>query len=61
MSIIFLINYTWKTDNDTDENTETQPDTFNGFRKEFLLGKPPNRIEPERLTKSIDAQNASET
>jgi hypothetical protein len=51
----------WETDNDTDEDTETLPDAFSGFRKGFLLGKPPDRIEPERLTKLIDAQNASET
>jgi hypothetical protein len=46
---------TWKTDNDTNEDTETLPDAFSGFRKGFLLGKPPDRIELERLIKSIDA------
>jgi hypothetical protein len=51
---------TWETDNDTDEDTETLPDAFSGFRKGFLLGKPPDRTEPERPTKPIDAQNASQ-
>jgi hypothetical protein len=46
---------TWKTDNDTDEDTETLSDAFSGFRKGFLMGKPPDRIEPERPIKLIDA------
>jgi hypothetical protein len=50
---------TWETD-DTDEDTETLPDAFSGFRKGFLLGKTPDRIEPKRLIKPTDAQNASQ-
>jgi hypothetical protein len=50
----------WETDNNTDEDIETLPNAFSGFRKGFLLGKPPDRTESERLTKLIDAQNASQ-
>jgi hypothetical protein len=45
----------WETDNDTNENIETLSNAFSGFRKGFLLGKPPDRTELERPTKSIDA------
>jgi hypothetical protein len=51
---------TWKIDNNTEEDTETLPNAFSGFRKGFLLGKPPDRTELERLTKPTDAQNASQ-
>jgi hypothetical protein len=47
------VDCTWETDNDTDEDTETLPDAFSGFRKGFLLGKPPDRKAPERPTKPI--------
>jgi hypothetical protein len=50
---------TWKTDNNTDEDTETLSDAFSGFKKGFLLGKPPDRTESERPIKLIDAQNTS--
>jgi hypothetical protein len=49
----------WETDNDTDEDIETLPNAFSGLRKGFLLKKPPDRTEPERLT--TGAQNAPET
>ena len=46
----------WETDNDTDEDAETSPNAFSGFKKGFLLGKPPDRTEPERLKKPTGAQ-----
>jgi hypothetical protein len=44
---------TWETDNNTEEDTETLPDAFSGFRKGFLL-KPPDRIELKIPIKLID-------
>jgi hypothetical protein len=48
------MNFTWKADNNTDEDTETLPNAFSGFRKGFLLGKPPDRIESKRPIKPTD-------
>ena len=50
-----------ETDNDTDEDIDVLPDQFGGFKKRFLLRKPPDRREPERPTKPTRTQNAPET
>lgn len=52
------MNDSWETDNDTEEDIDGPLNEFSGFKKRFLLEKPPDRREPERLLEPTRAYSA---